>query len=77
MNPQRATTVAAGIAGTGVSASLVVIISWGLSLCHVAMPPEVAVALGSLVATGIHYLFRSIPIEAATVGPGITTGPRP
>jgi hypothetical protein len=75
MNPQHATTVAAGIAGTGVSASLVVIISWGCSLCRVAMPPEVAVALGSLIATGIHCLFRSAPVQATAVAPSVTTAP--
>jgi hypothetical protein len=76
MNPQRAANVAAGIAGTGVSASLVTLIAWGLSLCHVAMPPEVAVALGSLIATGIHYFFHMPPNQASTVRPGLIDTPQ-
>ena len=76
MNPQQATTVAAGIAGTGVSASLVVIISWGLSLCHALMPPEVAVAMGSLFATVIHYVFRSPSGVATSVASSLTAAPK-
>jgi|GEM_PF-4706706 hypothetical protein len=66
MNLQRSTTVAAGIAGTGFSAALVVVLSWTLGLCGVSMPPEVAVAVGTVLATGIHWVFGGDPAEATT-----------
>jgi hypothetical protein len=48
--------VAAGAGAAGASSPLSIIVIWLIGLTHVTLPPEVAVAIGSLVAAGASLL---------------------
>lgn len=52
---QNTTTVAAATASGTVSLSLVVLVQWLLSLYKINLPADVATALATVVATGIHW----------------------
>ena len=73
MNPHP---VAATMAAGGCSAALVTLIVWGLSMLGVAVPGEVAAALGTLIASGTHWLATRPPSVRATA-PIAPTQPEP
>ena len=52
----KSTTLAASAGASGFSAALVVILVWLLSLVHITVPPEVAVAVGTILTSATHYL---------------------
>jgi hypothetical protein len=50
-------TLATAGASSGSAALLSVVIVWLLSLWHIKIPEDVALALSSLLMTPIHYIF--------------------
>ena len=49
-------TLATSAGASGFAAALVVIIVWALSLAGIAVPAEVAAAIGTILASLTHYL---------------------
>ncbi|HQT89093.1 MAG TPA: hypothetical protein PK677_11150 [Acidiphilium sp.] len=72
MNPNTTTVAAATASGT-VSLSLVVLVQWLLALRHISLPADVATAMATIVAAGIHWLVA----RQAPPKPGDTTPAQP
>ncbi len=54
MNPAANAATSSGVAG-----AVVVILCWALAMVHVAVPPEVAAAFGSLMTAGGGYFLHT------------------
>lgn len=75
MDSQHPTTWSSGMAGHGISAAAIVVLSWIMTLCHAApMPPEVAAALMILVSGLVNYLIRP---ALAQLTPNLVVGAKP
>ena len=71
MNPNTTTVAAATASGT-VSLALVVALQWALSLAKISLPADVATALATLVAAGVHwFVARQTPPRPGDTGPAI------
>ena len=50
------TTVAAATASGTVSLAAIVVLAWALSLAKITLPADVATALATILAAGVHWL---------------------
>ena len=50
------TTVAAATASGTVSLAAIVVLQWALSLAKIALPADVATAMATILAAGVHWL---------------------
>lgn len=67
----KTTTVATATASGTVALSLVVLVQWVLSLYKISLPADVATALATIVAAGVHWFvvkkgFGLLPVQSTT-----------
>jgi hypothetical protein len=66
MNPKNATAASGGASG-----ALTLILVWVLGLCGIAVPPEVAIAFGTLLTWAFGEFFHRK--GSLTLSPNLTT----
>ncbi|MDD2775528.1 MAG: hypothetical protein PHU06_06205 [Gallionella sp.] len=69
MNPNTTTVAAATASGT-VSLALIVVLQWALSLAKISLPADVATALATVLAAGVHwFVARQTPPKPGDTAP--------